>query len=278
MKFAHTYGSSWLHNVQRRSYNCSRLISRCSWREPSLSKLFPTLPCYAWGEYMKILLVEDDLRLANLIRRVLTDEHYSVDVVSDGDSGLDLALRSSYDVAIIDWMLPGRDGPSICRAIRAARVPTALLLLTARGQLEDRVTGLDSGADDYLTKPFAFEELLARTRALGRRFSVTASAANELRLDNLVLDTHSRTARYGDHALHLTVTEWNLLEFFMRHPQQTLSRQQILDYVWSYERDVQPSMVDVYISYLRRKLQDGGLADPIRTVRGVGYRMEHNDV
>ena len=146
-----------------------------------------------------------------------------MDAVYDGDSGLDLALRSSYDVAVIDWMLPGRDGPSICRAIRAARIPTALLLLTARSQLEDRVTGLDSGADDYLVKPFAFEELLARTRALGRRFSVAASPANELRIGDLVLDIHGRTARFGDQALNLTVTEWNLLEFLMRHPQQTLS-------------------------------------------------------
>lgn len=227
---------------------------------------------------MKVLIVEDDRRLTQLMARVLLDERYSVDVVYDGDSGLDLALRSSYDVAIIDWMLPGRDGPSICRAIRAARIPTALLLLTARSQIEDRVTGLDSGADDYLVKPFSFDELLARTRALGRRFSVTASAANELRVGTLVLDTQNRTARFGDHALNLTVTEWNLLEFLMRHPQQTLSRQQILDYVWSYERDVQQSMVDVYISYLRRKLQDTGQADPIRTVRGVGYRLETTDV
>ena len=226
---------------------------------------------------MKLLIVEDDRRLAKLMTRVFLDEHYSVDAIEDGDQALDLALRSSYDVAIVDWMLPGRDGPSICRAIRAARVPTALLMLTARGQLEDRVNGLDSGADDYLVKPFAFEELLARTRALGRRFSVSASAANEVRLGRLVLDIQGHTARFGNNALVLTMTEWNLLEFLMRHSQQTLSRQQILDYVWSYEHDVQPSMVDVYISYLRRKLQDAG-TDPIRTVRGVGYRLEINDV
>jgi DNA-binding response OmpR family regulator len=181
-------------------------------------------------------------------------------------------------VAIIDWMLPGRDGPAISRAIRAARLPTAILLLTSRSQIEDRVTGLDSGADDYLVKPFAFEELLARVRALGRRFSIASSDPWELRRGDLVLDMRARAARRGAHALDLTTTEWNLLECLMRHPGQALSRQQILDYVWSYERDVQASMVDVYISYLRRKLSLPGQADPIQTVRGVGYRLEGGDV
>jgi DNA-binding response OmpR family regulator len=175
-------------------------------------------------------------------------------------------------------MLPGRDGPAICRAIRAAHLPTALLLLTARGQLEDRVRGLDSGADDYLVKPFTFEELLARVRALSRRFTIVAGDPDELRAGDLVLDLRAHTARRGDHALDLTATEWNLLEYLLRNSGQTLTRQQILDYVWSYERDVQPTMVDVYISYLRRKLHMSGRTDPIRTVRGIGYRLEVTDV
>ena len=227
---------------------------------------------------MRVLFVEDDQRLTRLMTRVLEEEHISVDTANDGDTGLELALRGAYDVAIIDWMLPDRDGPSLCRAIRTARLPTAILMLTARGQVEDRVVGLDSGADDYLVKPFAFEELLARVRALGRRFTVAASDTWELRQGDLVLDLRARTARRAVQSIDLTATEWNLLECLMRHPGQALSRQQILDYVWSYERDVQLSMVDVYISYLRRKLNPPGRPDPIQTVRSVGYRLEGGDV
>ncbi len=222
---------------------------------------------------MRVLVIEDDQRLARLIAGVLEEEHLAVDVAYDGDTGVDLALRGCYDVVIADWMLPGRDGPAICRAIRAARLPTAVLLLTARDQLDDRVAGLDSGADDYLTKPFAFEELLARARALGRRFLVVGGDHSELRVGDLVLDQRLHTARRGDHPLDLTATEWNLLECLLRHPGQALTRAQILDNVWSYEADVLPTMVDVYISYLRRKLEAPGLPDPIQTVRGVGYRL-----
>jgi DNA-binding response OmpR family regulator len=227
---------------------------------------------------MRLLLIEDDLRLSKLIAKVLQEDGVDVDTAADGETGMDLALRGMYDVAIIDWMLPGRDGPSICRGLRAARLATATLLLTARGQIEDRVAGLDSGADDYMVKPFAFEELLARVRALSRRFSVAGTDAWELRHGDLVLDRRSHTARRGESPLELTATEWNLLECLMRHPGQTLTREQILDYVWSYETDVQPSLVDVYVSYLRRKLKQAGRPDPIHTVRGVGYRLESPDV
>jgi DNA-binding response OmpR family regulator len=230
------------------------------------------------GADMRILLIEDDQRLTRLMQRVLEEEHYSVDVAHDGETGLELALRGGHDVAIVDWMLPGRDGPAICRAVRAAKMPLAILLLTARGQLEDRVAGLDSGADDYLAKPFAFEELLARVRALGRRFTPAGGDGFELRAEAVVLDLRAHTARRGDQALDLTSTEWNLLECLLRHPGQTLTRQQILDYVWSYERNVQPTMVDVYVSYLRRKLDLPGRRDPIQTVRGVGYRFEADGV
>jgi DNA-binding response OmpR family regulator len=223
---------------------------------------------------MRVLIIEDDHRLARLIQRVLEDEHYTVSVAHDGSSGLEMALAGSYDVAIVDWMLPEQDGPTICRAVRTARRPVALLMLTARGQVEDRVRGLDSGADDYLAKPFAFEELLARVRALSRRTLSESGASHELRCGNLVMDLRSHTVRYGPQSLELTATEWNLLECLLRHPGQALSRQQILDYVWSFERDVQPNMVDVYISYLRRKLEQPGRSNPITTVRGVGYRLE----
>jgi DNA-binding response OmpR family regulator len=222
---------------------------------------------------MRLLIVEDDTRLTQLMVRVLSRERFEVDVAHDGDTGLDLALRGTYDVAIVDWMLPRRDGPSICRAARKARIRTALLLLTARDQVEDRVSGLDAGADDYLAKPFAFEELLARIRALSRRFEIAAGDGFELRYDDIVLDLNAHLARRGDRSLDLTATEWNLLELLMRHPGQALSRQQILDYVWSDERDVLPSLVDVYVSYLRGKLGAAGEPDPIKTVRGIGYRL-----
>ena len=221
---------------------------------------------------MRILLIEDDRKLTRLIERVLVEEHHAVDVAHDGASGLELGLRGIYDVAIVDWMLPERDGPSVCRALRAAGVATTLLMLTARGQVEDRVEGLDSGADDYLTKPFAFEELLARVRALGRRTQPAQSAGGELRSGQVVLDLRAHTARRGGASLDLTATEWALLECFIRNANQTLSRQQLLDYVWSYESDVLPTLVDVYVSYLRRKLALPGRRDPIQTVRGIGYR------
>lgn len=227
---------------------------------------------------MRVLLIEDDQRLARLVARVLTEEHFQVDVAHDGSSGCDLALRGIYDVAVIDWMLPDRDGPSICRAVRAARVPTALLLLTARGQVEDKVAGFASGADDYLVKPFAFEELLARVRALSRRFVPLGSDPQELRVGELILDLRTHTARRGLRSLELSPTEWNLLEYLLRNVGQILSRQQILDYVWSYEHDVQPQMVDVYVSYLRRKLNGPGESDLITTVRGIGYRLEAGHV
>jgi len=223
---------------------------------------------------MRILLIEDDKRLANLIRKVLEDEKFSVDMAHDGDTGVELALRGTYDVAIVDWMLPGRDGPAICQAIRSARLPMGILMLTARTQVEDRVAGLYSGADDYLGKPFSFDELIARVYAIGRRFGPGSVDPMELRVGSIVLDLRAHSARRAEHVLDLTRTEWSLLEYLMRHPGHTLTRQQIMDYVWSFERDVQPTMVDVYISYLRNKLNRPGLKDPIQTKRGVGYRLD----
>lgn len=222
---------------------------------------------------MRILLIEDDQRLAGLVKEVLEGENYSVDVAHDGDTGLELALHGIHDVAVIDWMLPGRDGPAISRAIRAARLNLGILMLTARGQVEDRVVGLQSGADDYLVKPFAFEELVARIQALARRVADPAGDPSELRVGRVVMDLQARAARRAERALELTKTEWNLLEYFLRHPNQVLTRRNILEYVWSYEHSVQSSMVDVYVSYLRAKLDLSGAVDPIETIRGVGYRF-----
>jgi len=226
---------------------------------------------------MRVLVIEDDRRLANLIQKVLEEEHFGVDLAHDGDIGLEIALRGAHDIAIVDWMLPGRDGPSICRALRSARLPMALLMLTARTQVEDRVAGLYSGSDDYLVKPFAFDELVARLHALSRRFQDNATDLWELRAGRLVMDLHAHTARRGEQTLKLTKTEWTLLEYLVRHPRQVLSRQNILDYVWSYDSSVQTTMVDVYISYLRDKLTVPGMKDPIQTERGIGYRLNVDD-
>lgn len=223
---------------------------------------------------MRVLLIEDDRRLSRLVQQVLTEEKFSVDVAHDGDTGLEIALRGSHDVAVVDWMLPGRDGPSVCQAIRSAHLPTAVLMLTARSQVEDRVAGLYAGADDYLVKPFSFDELIARIYALGRRLQSSASDGLELRVGRLVMDLRSHSARRAEVVLDLTKREWTLLECLMRHPGRTLSREYLLDYVWSYEGTVQPTMVDVYISYLRGKLRQPGLKDPIKTKRGFGYALE----
>lgn len=223
---------------------------------------------------MRLLLIEDDTRLLRLVKQVLEEEGHTVDTASDGDTGMELALRGTYDIAVIDWMLPGRDGPAICSAVRKAHIPTALLLLTARTQVEDRVAGLDSGADDFLSKPFSFDELLARVRALSRRFTVPDGDSFTMRAGDLTLDLRAHTACRNETSLDLSATEWKLLEYLMRHPGQALTRPQILDYVWSFESDVQQTMVDVYISYLRAKLRQPGRHDPVETVRGVGYRLK----
>jgi two-component system OmpR family response regulator len=223
---------------------------------------------------VRVLLIEDDHKLARLIASVLSAEGMDVDVARDGDEGLEYILRDVYDVAVVDWMLPGRDGPSICRGARASKLPVAILMLTARGQLEDRVVGLDSGADDYLVKPFAFDELLARIRALARRTSSVAGADSwELRHGDLVMDLRAHTVRRGEASIDLTPTEWRLLELLLRHPGQALSRRQIVDYVWSYGDPVQLTQVDVFVSFLRGKLQCRGHRDLIATVRGMGYRL-----
>jgi two-component system OmpR family response regulator len=223
---------------------------------------------------MRVLVIEDDHRLSVLIQKVLQTEGFQVDLADNGDDGVEIALRGVHDIAVVDWMLPGRDGPAVCQAIRAARQPMGLLMLTARSQVEDKVAGLYSGADDYLTKPFSFEELIARLHVLSRRLGGTAASIFELRVGDLVLDTRVHTARRSGQPLDLTKTEWILLECLMRHPGQTLSRQFLLDYVWSYQTDVRPSMVDIYISYLRAKLRLPDRKDPIVTRRGFGYLLE----
>jgi DNA-binding response OmpR family regulator len=224
--------------------------------------------------YVHILVVEDQQRLAMLLRRVLTEERHTVDVATEGESGFDLAASDTYDLVILDVMLPGMDGIEICREMRAADVHTPVLMLTARGAVEDRVAGLNAGADDYLVKPFAMEELLARVNALLRRRDRDIEAPAQLRIGDLELDLVRHEVKRGGRIIELTAKEFALLEYLMRHPGQVLTRTQITDHVWRYDLDALSNVVDTYIHYLRDKIDRGFSRNLIKTVRGVGYKIE----
>jgi DNA-binding response OmpR family regulator len=223
---------------------------------------------------MHILIVEDEQRLAFLLRRVLLEERHTVDLAHDGQRGLDLALSDSYDVVILDVMLPKLDGLEICRQMRAEHILSPVLMLTARGAVEDRVTGLNVGADDYLTKPFAMEELLARINALLRRRDRRFDETNQLSVDDLILDMARHEARRAGRIIELTAKEFALLEYLMRHTGQVLTRTQIIDAVWRYDMEALSNVVDIYIHYLREKIDYGFSRSLIKTVRGVGYKIE----
>jgi len=223
---------------------------------------------------MHILVVEDEQRLAYLLRRVLLEERHTIDLAYDGPGGLDLALSDSYDVVTLDLMLPGIDGLEVCRQMRAERIMTPVLMLTARGAVEDRVTGLNVGADDYLTKPFAMEEFLARVNALLRRRDRRFDETPQLVVSDLILDLVRHEARRAGRVIELTAKEFALLEYLMRHPGQVLTRTQIVDAVWRYDMEALSNVVDIYIHYLRDKIDHGFPRSLIKTVRGVGYKIE----
>jgi len=223
---------------------------------------------------MHILIVEDEQRLAYLLRRVLMEERHTVDLAHDGHTGLDLAASGTYDVIILDLMLPGIDGIQICRELRADHVLSPVLMLTARGAVEDRVTGLNVGADDYLTKPFAMEEFLARVNALLRRRDKTFEETPQLRVNDLTLDLVAHEAKRNGKLIELTAKEYALLEYLMRHAGQVLTRTQIIDAVWRYDMEALSNVVDIYIHYLRDKIDQGFSHPLIKTVRGVGYKIE----
>lgn len=218
---------------------------------------------------MHVLLAEDDRRLARVVARVLTEDGHVVDVAHAGDDALALASEGSFDVLVLDVMMPALDGFAVLDALRREGVDTPVLMLTAKGEVEDRVRGLDLGADDYLTKPFALEELLARVRACGRRRAELQPEV--VALGDLEVDLGRHEVRRGGEPVDLAPTEWRLLEFLARRRGQTFSRAAILAGVWGYEDEPVESNVDLYVHYLRRKL---GAASPIRTVRGVGYRID----
>ena len=223
---------------------------------------------------MKILLVEDEARLATAVRRVLDEEGYATDWAADGADGLSRAENNEYDVLVLDVMLPFYDGYEIARRLRSDGSTVPILMLTARDGIQDRVRGLDSGADDYLVKPFALAELLARVRALSRRAKMgAASEAPLLEVGDLVLDLRSREARRGARRIELTAREFALLETLMRHPAQVMTRSQLLDSVWSYDAVTESNIVDIYIHYLRNKVDKGFDKKLLRTVRGMGYAI-----
>ncbi len=221
---------------------------------------------------MYILVVEDERRLAQVVRKVLEEEGHTVDVAHDGEDGLAMAMDGSHDVIVLDILLPGIDGIEVCQRLRAGRVDTPVLLLTALNAVDDRVRGLDAGADDYLPKPFAFQELLARLRALGRR-RVQAREPDQLQTADLVLDLRRRRAQRAGKTVELSPKEFALLEFLLRNEGRVVTRSQILDHVWGYDYSPDSNLVDVYVTYLRRKVDRGHKRSLIRTVRGAGYAL-----
>jgi len=223
-------------------------------------------------ENARILVVDDDTRIAASVRRALAYEGYKVDVAHDGAAALQAARSAVPDLVVLDVMMPGIDGIEVCRRLREAGDDTAVLMLTARADVSDRVAGLDSGADDYLVKPFAYDELLARVRSLLRRRA--PDRGERLTYRDLVLDVEAMEARRADRAVDLTVLEFRLLEYFMRNPRVVLSRSQLLIEVWGLDAETTSNVVDVYVRYLRQKLEAGEEPRLIHTVRGAGYVLK----
>jgi two-component system OmpR family response regulator len=223
---------------------------------------------------MHILVVEDEARLARLIARVLKEDGYAAETAEDGRSALTRALAEPFDLLILDWMLPDLHGVQVIRRLRAAEVSIPILMLTARSQIEDRVEGLDAGADDYLTKPFAFPELLARVRALSRWPREERQTDPVLTAGDVTLDPNRHVVRRGDRQIDLSAREFALLATLLRRPGQVFTRSVLLDTVWGGSHEVYTNVVDLYVSYLRKKLDRDGEPSCIRTVRGAGYTFD----
>jgi DNA-binding response OmpR family regulator len=248
------------------------------WRERAANRRLPVrgrfaiLPTGPDNGFMRVLVVEDDPKTATFVSRALTDAGSVVDVLGNGDEALSAIGDRSYDVVVLDIMLPGRDGLSVVRQLRSGRNRTPVLLLSARGAVDERVEGLDAGADDYLAKPFELEELIARVRALGRRAADSGGIA--LRVGDLTLDTATRTAQRGGHRIELTAKEFGVLEVLMRSAGRICGRMTILEKVWNYDFDPGSNIVDVYVRRLRSKIDEGFDVKLLNSVRGVGYVMK----
>ncbi|PKN66839.1 MAG: DNA-binding response regulator [Deltaproteobacteria bacterium HGW-Deltaproteobacteria-15] len=221
---------------------------------------------------MRLLVVEDEKKVARFIKQGLEEEGYAVDVAHDGEEGLQMVLDRVHDLIILDISLPRMDGLQVLRRMRQEKVAKPVLLLTVRAAIEDKVLGLDAGADDYLTKPFAFQELVARIRALLRRGGESGSSL--LRYADLTLDPARRAVFRGETKIDLTAREFALLEFFLRNPERVLSRTMILDHVWDYDFDPETNVIDVYVNYLRKKIDSDREIKLIHTVRGAGYVLK----
>ncbi len=225
--------------------------------------------CY--HQAMRVLLVEDQEKIASFVRQALTEQGFLVDLADNGDDAYELAQQGCYDVIVLDIMLPGRDGLSILRHLREQKNPVPVILLTARTGLNERLEGLNLGADDYVTKPFYAEELIARIHAVVRRTS--GHQQSVLQIDDVVINLITREVRRGDQQVELTAREFSLLEYLMRSPGRVFPRTQILDHVWGYSFDPSSNVVDVYVRRLRQKLDPTGERQLIEAVRGVGYRI-----
>ena len=225
---------------------------------------------------MKVLVVEDEHRIAGSIKKGLEQEKYTVDVAFTGIDGFDLASSESYDVILLDVLLPGMDGFTLCKKLRAKQIHTPILMLTARGQIQDKVTGLDNGADDYLTKPFAFEELLARVRALSRR--PKESIQTILKVADLELNSTLFEVKRAGKMIPLSNKEFMLLEYLVRNPNKILTKDQIIEHVWDYDANILPNTIEVYIRNLRNKIDKpfSQKKSLLQTVRGFGYKIEGN--
>lgn len=218
---------------------------------------------------MKLLVIEDEKKIANLLQKGLKEHGYVVEICYDGNEGLEKATTQPYDAILLDIMLPGRDGLSLLRTLRERKITTPVMILTARGEVTERVEGLNIGADDYLAKPFAMDELVARLRALLRR--VTGESISLYKVGDLTMNLVSREIVRGKRKIELTAREFRLLEYLMRSSAQVMTRTQIIERVWEYHFDPGTNLVDVYIQRLRRKIDDGEEVKMIQTVRGVGY-------
>ncbi len=221
---------------------------------------------------MRVLVIEDETKVGSFIKRALEEESYAVDLCEDGAQGLDMALSGSYDLIMIDLMLPSLPGLEVLARLRKEKIQTPVLILTAQSKVDQRVKGLDAGADDYLTKPFAIDELLARVRALLRRGP--AESPGIFQIDDLVLNPATREVTRGGQRIELTVKEYALLEYFMRHAGRVLTRPMISDHVWNQDFDTFTNVIDVYVNYLRNKIDRGRARKLIHTIRGSGYMLK----
>lgn len=223
---------------------------------------------------MKVLLVEDEPYVAGIINRGLSENGYSISVAPDGNMGLDMALKNDFDVIILDIMLPGMNGMELCKQLRACKINTPILFLTALGTTENIVAGLDAGGDDYLVKPFKFAELEARLKSLNRRKSLVVKEEEIYHLDNITIDFGAKLIQQDGKPITLTSTEFRLLEFFVRNKNRVLSRMEILEKVWGIDFNMGTNVVDVYVNYLRKKISTNPDKKLIQTVVGMGYMLK----